>query len=322
MSAKNEVKTSNQKGDKVKLTYTSKADVYSDINGESSEEEENAIIEIDQISFLGSSKTSLKRQPTKRVKDSTGKELYKSAEKLIIDDYPKVPVNEKTKKFKPFYNYRGIILALFSAFLTSIVVITIKKAFLYTPSEQMVLRNIVQVIVMFIIGKYQKQNLLGPRKYRKLLWLRGLINTITMTCAYFAISFVNPSDQTAIVQSSIIVTAIFGNYYSNYSIENKKLYLLKILFSGRIFLKEKLSIVHVFAVGLTVSGVILISQPTFLFSGKKAVHYEETKNLSTILSGFNCTMPDLSKECDEIVTKFNEKTSDMINSNNLYLLGK
>lgn len=285
------------KGILEKMNY-SKSNLYNENNEYSSEsecsseEEENAIIELDQISILASSRTSLKRSiKRKEVKKS---EIYKSEEKLLSQDDDSNKLKNESEKCSFISKYKGMLMAFFSAFLTSIIVITIKKCYLYTGSEQLVIRYIIQGIIMYIISKYKKIKLLGPKKYRKLLVVRGMINNITMGCAYFSIALINPSDQSSIVQSSIIITALFG----------------------RIFLKEKLSIVHIFSLGLTVSGVLFISQPTFLFKSTK----EEDKNMTIILNQLNCT--NQSTECEYILEKFNlTNSSNLINSNNLYLLG-
>ncbi len=213
MPAQSQLNISNQKLSNSEIIYSPKVVAQPnslDISDESSGEEENAIVEIDQISVLGASKTSLKRRPSKFSKEYEN--LLKSGDKIIpnITAEEQKKINEKNRKCQSFYSFRGIGLALFSSLLTSIVIITMKMAFLYTPAEQLILRNAVQVIIMFIIAKYQKKNILGPKKYRKLLWLRGFMTTVTLMCAFFAISFVNPSDQAAIVQSSIILTALFG----------------------------------------------------------------------------------------------------------------
>ena len=91
-------------------------------------------------------------------------------------------------------------------------------------------------------------NVLGNKKDRKLLLIRGMTGTMGLMCAYVALSLLTPSDFSAIVQSNVVITAIFA----------------------RIFLKEKLTLAHFVSVFLTCTGVLLISQPSFLFICKES----------------------------------------------------
>jgi drug/metabolite transporter (DMT)-like permease len=97
---------------------------------------------------------------------------------------------------------------------------------------------------MFIIAKCKKLSILGPPKERKLLSFRGLSGIAGLVFGFFAIKLINPSDLKVINHSNIIFTAILA----------------------RIFLKEKLTIMHIVTFCLTVVGVVFIAQPGFLFN--------------------------------------------------------
>lgn len=272
------------------------------INSESSEEE-NAILELDQISILASSRQSLNRQRNSLKKPNHKKEIYhKSEEKLLNNvnnnnNNHKISTQINISPQKLPFKYKGICQTLLSAFFTSIILITLKKTYLFSASEQLVIRNATQMVVMIIINRYKKQTLLGPVKYRKILILRAFISTLSITCAYFSISFINPSDQSAIVQSSIVNTAILG----------------------RIFLNEKLAFVHLLAIGFTVTGVVFISQPSFLFPTNAAT--VNSTDLTSYLINNNCSFENQTKSCSILANNFNLRMSDLFNSNNLYLLG-
>ena len=170
-----------------------------------------------KISILASSRQSLNRQRNSLKKPNHKKEIYhKSEEKLLNNvnnnnNNHKISTQINISPQKLPFKYKGICQTLLSAFFTSIILITLKKTYLFSASEQLVIRNATQMVVMIIINRYKKQTLLGPVKYRKILILRAFISTLSITCAYFSISFINPSDQSAIVQSSIVNTAILGN---------------------------------------------------------------------------------------------------------------
>lgn len=139
---------------------------------------------------------------------------------------------------------KGYILTMLFALCACISNILMKKSFTLSGSDSAFIRYLVQFLTMIIIANYQKRNPLGPKSERKLLTYRGLAGITGLLCGFFAIKFINPSDFKAINHSSIIITAILA----------------------RIFLKEKLTIAHIFALILTIIGVILISKPSFIFS--------------------------------------------------------
>ena len=168
------------------------------------------------------------------------------------------------KKKSKFLQLRGLLLALISAILTSITTTLIKKGNLLNSTEQASIRYLVTLFVMLVIALSKNLNIFGDRKDRKLLLIRGATGTAGLVCAYFALSLLNPSDTSAIAQSNVMITAVLA----------------------RIFLKEKLTLAHILSVILTITGVLLISQPTFLFP--KLIALNEA-NFS-ILNDTNLTM--------------------------------
>lgn len=84
----------------------------------------------------------------------------------------------------------------------------------------------------------------GEKKHRIWLFLAALCNVVIIVCSFIAINLVHISDVITISNASIVITAILC----------------------RIFLKEKLTAIHIIAFLMTTTGIIFISRPTFLFS--------------------------------------------------------
>ena len=147
------------------------------------EEEDKAIIELDQISILASSRTSL------RNKKSSIRNSLKPNHDYHISDTELAANADKNVCIRFVQKFKGILLALLSAFCTSTIIVTIKRAYLFTASEQILIRYIIQFVIMYFICKFKRHSILGPKRYRKLLIFRGSINTISMISAYFAIRY-------------------------------------------------------------------------------------------------------------------------------------
>jgi drug/metabolite transporter (DMT)-like permease len=95
---------------------------------------------------------------------------------------------------------------------------------------------------MLIITRKKGISLFGPKKERKLLLIRACAGTCALITLFFAYKLIDPSECLALMHSSVIITSILA----------------------RIFLKEKLTLAHMIALLLTVTGVFLISKPKFI----------------------------------------------------------
>lgn len=168
------------------------------------------------------------------------------------------------------YKYRGYFLGICAAFLLSFSKVILKKSPLLAGSDHSLIRYVIQFMFLFVVIKYKKLSLLGSNaKVRKMLSFRGFIGAIGMIFLHFAITLIAPSDTVAVTHSSVIITAILA----------------------RIFLKERFSIAHIISLILTVTGILLISQPSFMFKDiKKHSSFlkQEIKyaNVSSIIKNF------------------------------------
>ena len=138
---------------------------------------------------------------------------------------------------------KGLLLSMASALSIALGGIFYKKAITLNGSDDSILRYVFQLITMFIIIKYKKMSILGPKGQRSLLCARAFFGIFAVISTNFAIKFISPSDNIALSHTKIIMTAILA----------------------RIFLKEKFNISHLFALILTIVGALLISKPSFIF---------------------------------------------------------
>lgn len=146
------------------------------------------------------------------------------------------------KFFQPFF---GFILAIFSICLAVLADLLVKKATFFNSFENAFIRFTLQLLVLMAIACYNGLNPLGPAPTRKILVVRGVIGALGLSCKYTAIKLLAPSDLKSFFRQGMIVFAIIF---------------------GRLFLGEKIGTVHVFSMGLLLSGVVSIAQPTFLMN--------------------------------------------------------
>ena len=93
---------------------------------------------------------------------------------------------------------------------------------------------------------------------RKMLLLRGLIGTIAMLSILYTIKLIDPSDCAALLHLHIVVIPIIS----------------------RVFLKEKIKIINLFSLIMSIFGVFLIAQPSFLFKQKIDLKFQNNCNLT------------------------------------------
>ncbi|CAF0945996.1 unnamed protein product [Brachionus calyciflorus] len=145
---------------------------------------------------------------------------------------------------------RGILYALSAAFFISLSGAITKYCYYFNGSEITTVRYLIQLIIMFIIGVYRKENLLGESGQRKILFLRAVFGTVGLLLITISFKMIDPSDSISLVNCSILIVAILS----------------------RLILKEKLTLCHLVALTMTSIGVILISQPSFLIPKKTKIN--------------------------------------------------
>ena len=167
--------------------------------------------------------------------------------------------NERKSLKSMIIRYKGFLFAFLSTILFSITNTSIKKANYVAGSDQVCIRMVIQLVCMGFISKAKHLDLLGPKGTRKILMFRGMLAAIGLITVTFSLKLIDPSDSVSILHSNMIVTAI----------------------TARIFLNEKLGTAHIVSTIVTLTGVVLVSQPSFLFP-----EYDDDNALS-VSSHFN-----------------------------------
>jgi drug/metabolite transporter (DMT)-like permease len=101
-----------------------------------------------------------------------------------------------------------------------------------------------QIILMIIIARYNKESLVGPREHRKLLLIRGVLGSISFISFGFSIKYIQATDAQALYNVRLVIIPILAF----------------------IFLKEKLKIIHIIGFILTIIGVVFICEQSQLMS--------------------------------------------------------
>jgi len=163
-------------------------------------------------------------------------------------DDRKVENLDQKNLFEKICAFRGYFYGLLMAFCLSIALILVKMCKVLNGSEHAAIRYIIQLILMIVIGKFKKLDFFNY-EWAIMKWLlaRGVIGATTIILGMFAVLLLEPSDVSTLNNLTIITTAILA----------------------RFILKEKLSLVHFLAALLSITGVIFVLRPAFIFTSTK-----------------------------------------------------
>ncbi|XP_003255287.1 solute carrier family 35 member G1 isoform X1 [Nomascus leucogenys] len=137
----------------------------------------------------------------------------------------------------------GLFYTLLSAFLFSLSSLFVKKVQDVHAVEISAFRCVFQMLVVIPCLIYRKTGFIGPKGQRIFLILRGVLGSTAMMLIYYAYQTMSLADATVITFSSPVFTSIFA----------------------WICLKEKYSPWDALFTVFTITGVILIVRPPFLF---------------------------------------------------------
>ena len=98
--------------------------------------------------------------------------------------------------------------------------------------------------MMVFVAIITKNNLLGTKKVRGALIIRGIVGSIVILYAYFSVKLIDPSESTALLSFSMIITPILA----------------------RFLIKKKFPIFNILPLTMSLIGVFFIAQPSVLFN--------------------------------------------------------
>ncbi|XP_078499515.1 solute carrier family 35 member G1 [Lissotriton helveticus] len=137
----------------------------------------------------------------------------------------------------------GLLFTLLSTLLFSSGAVLVKKIENVHSVEISAIRCVFQMLFILPLLTYYKTGFLGPKDQRIYLVLRGVLGSSAMIMLYYAFQSMPLADATVITFCSPALTSIFAC----------------------IFLKEKCTLWDVFFTVFTITGVVLIARPPFLF---------------------------------------------------------
>uniref|UniRef100_A0A672JCK1 Solute carrier family 35 member G1 n=1 Tax=Salarias fasciatus TaxID=181472 RepID=A0A672JCK1_SALFA len=137
----------------------------------------------------------------------------------------------------------GLFYALLSTFLFSTITVLVKTIQGIHAIEISAIRCFFQMLFVAPLLIYHKTGFLGPRDKRIYLLLRGFLGSNAMIMLFYAVQQMPLADATVIAFSNPVFTSLLA----------------------WIFLKEKCTIWDCVFTVFTITGVVLIARPPFLF---------------------------------------------------------
>ncbi len=134
-----------------------------------------------------------------------------------------------------------------AAFQFSIMTLFVKLVGQRLPSQEIVLaRSIVTLGYSYVLVRWAREALWGYNKW--LLITRGAAGFAALSCIYYAVTVLPLADATVIQYTNPVFTALLAAF----------------------FLKETMTGREVFALALSLAGVVLIARPSFLVGASGA----------------------------------------------------
>lgn len=168
----------------------------------------------------------------------------------------------KSKTCNPIFNcigrIRGYLFGLLFAFSMCMSNLLVKMGPSLDAAHHSTIRYIIQFTAMYIVIRKNKLDTFGPREHRKLLILRGITGCSADILGFFALQYLDISDVETLVNSAVIITVILS----------------------RFALDEKLTLVHSVSLILTISGVLFVVRPEFIFGKENLI--SETVNQALV----------------------------------------
>jgi drug/metabolite transporter (DMT)-like permease len=137
---------------------------------------------------------------------------------------------------------KGILLMLLSALLFSTMQVIINITGARIPlMEQVFFRNIVSLVLCFVIIRRHGLSMFGPRKYQPLLFMRSIFGLLGLVSLFYAASRAAQADVTILSKLSPFLITLFAF----------------------LFLKEKIARIQIPALLIAFSGAFLVANPSF-----------------------------------------------------------
>ncbi|KAM4636940.1 solute carrier family 35 member G1 [Discoglossus pictus] len=180
-----------------------------------------------------------------------------------------IVTEEKTGKKKCVCPGLGLFYTILSALFFSSSSLLVKKIEDLHSVQISAIRCVFQMLFVLPGLIYYKVGFLGPKDQRIYLFLRGFLGSSAMILLYYAVQSMPLADATVITFSSPAFTCIFAC----------------------IFLKEKCSIWDIIFMLFTITGVVLIARPPFIFGSRfDGLEEDYTGRLKGTIAAVGCAV--------------------------------
>ena len=162
---------------------------------------------------------------------------------MVAESGEKIARCERVPAACSFRMFAGFFFAFICCLTNVISNILAKKTLYFNGFEQATFRYTLQLFILMLIALYNRLDSLGAKEQRNFLITRGVVGAIGMIAWYISVKLANPSDTISIFSCHIVFTMILS----------------------RIYLKEKITIIHIIASVIIACGILFITQPSFVF---------------------------------------------------------
>ncbi|XP_076359109.1 solute carrier family 35 member G1-like [Tachypleus tridentatus] len=139
--------------------------------------------------------------------------------------------------------FLGVLCALISGLFFATASFIVAFVTSVDPIEILVIRSCIQLLSYVPIVIFKRNSFLGVEGERWFVCIRAVVGTISMGTGYYSLRLIPLADASTIIFSSPVLVTLFAC----------------------AFLREPCGIFQVFTIIMTLTGVLLISRPSFLF---------------------------------------------------------
>ncbi|XP_076358877.1 solute carrier family 35 member G1-like [Tachypleus tridentatus] len=172
-------------------------------------------------------------------------------------------VNKETEVIQKI-SFLGLLSSLFSSLFFSSASFIVAFVTNVDPIEILVIRSCIQLLTYVPVVIYNRTSFLGVKGERWFLCMRAIIGTVSMGMGYYSFRLIPLADASTIIFSCPALVTLFAC----------------------VLLREPCGVFQVFTVIITLTGVVLISRPSFLFGVTSIDQVSSAHRLQGSLTAF------------------------------------
>ncbi|XP_013793723.1 solute carrier family 35 member G1-like [Limulus polyphemus] len=179
-----------------------------------------------------------------------------------VSSYPHT-FNKNTEVIRKI-SFLGLLCSLISALFFASASFIVAFVTNVDPMEILVIRSCIQLLMYVPVVIYKKTSFFGVKGERWFLCMRAVVGTVAMGMGYYSFRLIPLADASTIIFSCPALVTLFAC----------------------VLLREPCGVFQVFTVILTLTGVVLISRPSFLFGVTSTDQVSSAQRLQGSLIAF------------------------------------